>query len=411
MESEPKITPRSNARFFTVVVILFFIIASFFAGFYFGIWQVVRQQFGLTAGEVIKAMPQTLFSSKVDTSLFSKVWQTINNTYVGRPVPESKLFYGALEGMVGSLNDPYSIFLDPDQTTSFNKELNGSLEGIGAELGIKNSQLTVITPLPDSPAAKAGLRSGDKILKVDNRDTAAMSLDEAIGYIRGAKGSTVVLNILSAGDQVARDVSVVRDVITVQSVTWSMKDNAVAYVQINQFNSDTYPSFQKIVNEILVKNPQGLILDLRNNPGGYLDSAVDVTGEFIDKKVIVIEDFGKSKKEYMSQGVAQLKDVKMVVLTNGGSASSAEIVSGALQDYGRATLVGEKTFGKGSVQDFEQFNDGSSLKLTVAKWLTPKGRSIDKEGIVPDVEVPLTDADYNNNRDPQLDKALELLKQ
>lgn len=402
--------PKGGFRLVAAAGILFFIIAAFISGFYFGIWQTIRRQYNLSVADIIRNAPAYVFSDQFDASLFLKVWQSVQEKYVGQPVNDKAVFYGALGGMVRGLDDPYSVFLDPQETTSFNKELSGTFEGIGAEIGIKNEQLTLIAPLPHSPALEAGLKAGDKIFKIDGQDTADMTIDQAIGFIRGPKGTTVVLTVLSSGAAEARDVAIKRDEIKVESVTWEMKGDVV-YVQISHFNSETDGDFKHIIPAVLLAAPRGIILDLRNNPGGYLDAAINVAGEFLEKKVIVLEDFGKSQKEYKSTGTAQLKDVATVVLVNQGSASASEIVAGALQDYGRATVIGEQTFGKGTVQDFEEFSDGSSLKLTVAKWLTPKGRSIDEAGIAPDVAVALTEDDYNRDADPQLDRALEMLRQ
>ncbi|MBU0598303.1 S41 family peptidase, partial [Patescibacteria group bacterium] len=318
---------------------------------------------------------------------------------------------GALKGMIRSLGDPYSIFLDPEETENFTQELSGSFEGIGAEIGIKNDQLTVIAALPNTPAYNAGLKAGDKILKINDFDTIDMSLDMAVSLIRGPQETVVVLTILSSNNDEINEISITRNIIDVESVTWEILDDNIAYIELIHFNSDTYSDFKKIANEIILKNPNGIVLDLRSNPGGYLDNAIDVAGEFLEDKVIVIEDFGDSREEYKSGNNAKLKDIPMVVLVDAGSASASEIVAGAMQDYDRATIVGEMTFGKGSVQDFEEYIDGSSLKITVAKWLTPNGISIEDEGIIPDVEIINTEEDFNNNQDPQLDKALEILKQ
>jgi len=411
MKNNQKTKSKSGLKLLLAVIFIFFVFTSFVVGFYLGIWQVISSQYNLPVTDIIKSAPTYIFSDRVDVGLFWKVWQAINNKFVNQPVNEEDIFYGALQGMVNSLEDPYSIFLDPEQTRAFNKELSGSFEGIGAEIGIKNDQLTIIAPLPGTPAFETGLKSGDRILKIDGQTTKDLTLDQAIILIRGPRGSTVVLSILSDGEEEIREVSIKRDIIKVESVTWEMKDNSIAYIQIAHFNSDTYSDFKKIVNEVIIQSPRGIVLDLRNNPGGYLDTAIDIAGEFLEKRVIVIEDFGKTKKEYKSKGTAQFKDIKTVVLVNGGSASASEIIAGALQDYQRATIIGEQTFGKGSVQDFEEFPDGSSLKLTVAKWLTPKGRLIEEEGVTPDIEVAFTEEDYNNDLDPQLAKALEILQE
>ncbi|MCH7492545.1 S41 family peptidase, partial [Patescibacteria group bacterium] len=290
-----------------------------------------------------------------------------------------------------------------------NKELNGTFEGIGTEIGIKNNLLTIIAPLPDTPAARAGLKAGDTILKIDDEETIDLRIDQAVRLIRGPKGSVVVLTVVSKGENEAREVSIVREVIKIDSVSWEMLDNNIAYIEIVHFDSNTDENFKIIANEIIVANPDGLIIDVRNNPGGFLDSVVAIAGVLLKEEVIVIEASGNERSEIKSTTSPKLGEIEIVVLVNGGSASASEILAGALQDYDRAIILGEQTFGKGSVQDFEEFRDGSSLKLTVSKWLTPKGRSINEDGITPDIEVPFTDEDYNNDLDPQLDAAVALI--
>jgi carboxyl-terminal processing protease len=345
----------------------------------------------------------------VDFNLFWEVWSLVQKNYVHQPVTDTKLFYGALSGLVFALDDPYSVFFDPEMAEKFQQELEGTFSGIGAELGIKERQLTIIAPLPDTPAARAGLKAGDKILLIDGKETTEMALDYAVSLIRGQEGTEVTLTIWREGWERPQDFKITRGKIEIASVKWEMKGD-IAYIEINHFNEDTSGRFNQAVNELITKNPKGLVLDLRNNPGGFLSTAVEVAGEWIEKNVVVIEqrDDGE-KNEEKSDGLARLQGLKTVVLINEGSASASEIVAGALQDYGKATLVGKKTFGKGSVQNLEPLSDGSAVKITVAEWLTPKGRHIDKEGITPDVEVDLTEDDYNANRDPQLDKAIEIL--
>ncbi|MBI5071333.1 S41 family peptidase [Candidatus Falkowbacteria bacterium] len=348
-------------------------------------------------------------SKDIDFNLFWQVWDLAKNDYVHQPVQDTKLFYGALAGIISSLDDPYSVFFDPQTAEDFKKELEGTFSGIGAELGIKNKQLTIIAPLPDTPAEKAGLKAGDRILAIDGKDTTDMALDYAVSIIRGEKGTDVTLTIWREGWEKSEDFKITRDQIEVASVKWEMKGD-IAYIEINHFNEDTTRRFNQAVTELIAKNPKGLILDLRNNPGGFLDTAVEVAGEWVSNDVIVVEQMDDGQKnEERSSGLARLENLKTVVLVNQGSASASEIVGGALQDYGKATLVGEKTFGKGSVQNLEPLPDGSAVKITVAEWLTPKGRQIDKEGIAPDVEIKLTEEDYNANRDPQMDKAIEII--
>ncbi len=346
-----------------------------------------------------------------DGDLFQHVWSSLKENYVKQPVEDKDLFYGSLEGLVGGIDDPYSVFLDPDSAKKFLEDMAGSFEGVGMELGIKDDRLTVIAPLSDTPAFRAGLRAGDKIFGIDDQDTSVMSLDEAIHLIRGPKGTTVKLTIWHEGDTKTEDVEITRDVIDIKTVSWELKGNKVAYLKISHFSEDTWKDFQDVAIVITRADPRGLILDLRNNPGGYLDTAVDMAGYWLGKKVVVISrDAQGTEKEYQANNEGDLRHIPTVVLVNQGSASASEILAGALQDYKQATILGEKTFGKGSVQELENLKDGSALKLTVAYWYTPLGRSINEEGIVPDIEVGMTEDDYLHERDPQLDKALSILE-
>ncbi|MBI5731740.1 MAG: PDZ domain-containing protein [Candidatus Magasanikbacteria bacterium] len=321
----------------------------------------------------------------VNFSLYWDVWNRLQEKYIGQPVKDSNLFYGSLEGMAAATGDPYTIFLRPQKAERFNQDLSGTFSGIGAELGMKKDLITIIAPLADSPAEKAGIKAGDKILAVDGKETYGWTLDEAVSKIRGLKGTPVKLLILSNGQKAPREVTIIRDIIKVKSVVWEMKDNNIAYLKIANFSEDTAELFDEAVRKITLKNPQALVLDLRNNPGGYLDTAVRVASEWITKGAIVQEKFSDGRVEtYLTNGKHRLDGLKTWILVNQGSASASEIVAGALQDYGQAMVAGEKTFGKGSVQDYEQLPDGSGLKITVAEWLTPKGRQINKNGVMPD---------------------------
>ncbi|MBI4457813.1 PDZ domain-containing protein [Candidatus Uhrbacteria bacterium] len=406
-------SPRPLRRWAPLVLATLLIIGSFAGGFFVGRAKGVGQ---VPAGEGQvtnrEAPPPYLFKD-VDFNQFWNVWKLVKEKYVGQPVSDVKMFYGAMAGMVAALGDPYSIYLDPEFADKFSQELSGTFEGIGAEIGVKKNQLTVIAPLSGTPAERAGLKSGDHILAIDGADTTGMTVEEAVTRIRGKKGTEVKLMVIRETLKEPKEIAIVRDAIVVVSVKWSVKEaggKKIGVITISHFNDDTTERFNQAVREVLMQNIDGLALDLRNDPGGFLETAIDVAGEWIHEDVVVVEKFSDGqKKDYLSDGLARLADVPTVVLVNGGSASASEIVAGALQDYGKAKLVGEKTFGKGSVQDYMEFDDGSALKVSIALWLTPKGRSINQEGIAPDVEVKMTEEDYDADRDPQMDKALELL--
>jgi carboxyl-terminal processing protease len=352
-----------------------------------------------------------LNNKKLDVNLFEQVWQIAQTEYVKQPVNDKDLFYGSLRGIVSALKDPYSIFLDPTTATSFKQEINGSFEGIGIEIGIKNNQLTVVAPLPGTPADKAGLKAGDKIIGINRLDTTNMAVDYAATLIRGKGGTKVKLTIMRQGWTQPKDIEIVRAKIIIKTIEWEIKNNNVVYLKISHFDGTTGQDLAVAVKEIMTHNPQKMILDLRNNPGGYLDSAVDIAGYWLPNKTVVISKDAQKQAEVFKAGKhGQFADVKLIVLINGGSASAAEILAGALQDYQKGALVGETTFGKGSVQDLIDLPGGSSIKVTVAYWYTPKERQINDIGINPDIKVGLSSEDYNQNKDPQLDKALELLK-
>jgi carboxyl-terminal processing protease len=361
----------------------------------------------------IGSNPPNGVAKSLDFQEFWDLWDVLSTKYYKQPLDEQKLLYGAMQGLAAATEDPYTVFFEPKMAEEFSQSLEGKFEGIGAEIGMKDQQLQIIAPLPDTPAAKAGLLPGDAILAIDATTTEAMTVEEAVSLIRGKKGTTVTLTIGRVNEKKeARqlEISIVRDTIIVKSVRVSYPENGIALIELTNFNMDTTEEFSRAADEILSKNVKGLILDLRNDPGGFLDRATAVAGEWVGDQVVVSERRqGITVDEFRGTGKGRLKNVPTVVLVNEGSASAAEIVAGALQDYGLAKLVGKKTFGKGSVQDYTELKSGAAIKVTVAEWLTPKGRFINEVGIDPDVEVDRTEEDYHADRDPQLKKAIELL--
>lgn len=349
----------------------------------------------------------------VNFKLYWDTWNILKDKYYDKNIADTKLFYGSLMGMVASLSDPYSVFMTPTDADQFQQDLSGSFEGIGAEIAVKNSQLLIVSPLDDSPAMKAGLKPRDWIIKINGTSTEGMNANQAVNLIRGKAGSKVILTVYREGWKEPKDFEIIRGKIVVKSVSWSYESaGTIAVIKVRQFNDDTLPLFNNAIKEILVK-PQikGIVLDLRNNPGGYLEVAVQMAGEWDgDKSVVFEKNRNGDQTNHPAYIIPRLTGYKTVVLIDGGSASASEIVAGALQDWGSAKLVGEKSFGKGSVQNLNDLPDGSQIKLTIAKWFTPSGRSIDEQGIEPDFKVALTEEDFNKDRDPQLVKALELLK-
>ena len=355
---------------------------------------------------------KTSKSANVDFGNFWNVWDKIVTTYDGK-IDYQKMIDGAINGMVASVGDPYTLYMTPEQTKSFDQELEGSINGIGAEVGIKDNKVIVISPISGSPAERAGIMANDIILTIDGTDTTGMDLGTAVSKIRGEVGTKVKLKIERAGKQL--DFEVTRAKVDTKSVIWSIKDNNIGYIEITRFDSNTTTLVKQAASEFKEKDVKGIIIDLRNNPGGYLDSAVEVSSEFIKSGLVVSEksvERDNIQQKYYASGKGTLLDtsIPVVVITNGGSASASEIVAGAIQDNKRGILLGEKTFGKGSVQTVQSLADGSSIRITIAHWFTPNGKNISKEGIKPDVEIKMTEDDIANQKDPQLDKSIEYIK-
>lgn len=373
-----------------LAIILFII--SFGLGVLIGrAWHVKKQITGENGEvQIAKVLNLNRATSRagVEFSQFWEVWDKIKAKYVKQPVKDADMFYGAIQGLVMALGDPYSLYLPPQAAEEFAKDLSGELEGIGAEIGVKDGQLVVVAPLPDSPAEKSGLRPGDKILFIDKESTFGLDVITAVGKIRGQAGTKVTLTIARNGLTKSTEVEIVREKINVPSILFSVKPNNIGYLRVMQFNDETTRQLAKYIRQMRAKNVGGVILDLRNNPGGYMDAAVEMASEWIRDGVVVSEKgVDGLNNNHFTAGRHALAEMPTVVLINKGSASASEIVAGALQDYKKAILLGEKTFGKGSVQDFETFSDGSALKLTVAEWFTPQGRNINKEGVAPDIEI------------------------
>lgn len=408
---------RENLKkFIPGMVLAVVLLLTFWGGFYAGkgnsMWAGKNSRILAYSEEAKNATTAVSPDDVFDFNLYWEVWDSLKQNHVDKNmIKDKELFYGSLTGLAQSLDDPYTVFMDPKTAQEFADDLAGTFEGIGAEVGMRNDIVTIIAPLDGMPAQKAGLRAGDKVYAIDGESTIGLTVDQAVKKIRGEKGTKVILTILRGTGEKAMDITITRDVIFVKSVKTEMRSDGIFIIKISNFNDDTLNLFNAAVNEALVKNPKGIILDLRNNPGGYLETSVALASEWIEAGPVVAEQFGENKRnEYFSNGRARLKNFPTVVLVNSGSASASEIVAGALRDYKKATLVGEQTYGKGSVQTLQNLSDGSALKITIAKWLTPAGDFINEKGIAPEIEVKLGQTDIDKNIDPQMNKALELLK-
>jgi len=401
----------SKTRHITTVllaVVLFFL--TFVVGIYVG--NSNRPEADKILGLTNKETP--VLTTRTDFSSFWKAWNAINEKYPGAAkITDQNRVYGAIAGLVGSLNDPYSVFFAPEEAKAFEEEIAGSFDGIGMEVGMKEKVLTVIAPLKDTPAYRANIKSGDKILKIDKKVTSGLSVDEAIKLIRGPKGTSVTLTIFREGLQQPKEITIVRDTINVPTLDTELRKDGIFVIKLYSFSANAANLFRNAMKQFTNSGSDKLLLDLRGNPGGYLDAAVDMASWFLKGgKTVVTEDYGNNKtaEVFRSKGYDIFNDkLKFVILIDGGSASASEILAGAMQDNGRAKLVGAQSFGKGSVQEVVKITSDTILKITVAKWLTPNGTSISEKGLTPDYPVEITQKDFDAKKDPQLDKAVELL--
>lgn len=367
--------------------------------------------------EIVNKTPR---DQTVDFSLFWQVFDLLNQRYLNRPLKAQELLYGAVRGLTAAVGDPYTAFLNPEQNALLQDSLNGEYEGVGAELGMREGQLVVIAPLDGSPAKAAGVRAGDKILRIENEETAGVTLTEAVTKIRGKAGTVSTLTLGRGDADKPFEVKITRARIAVPSVSWEKKSaaatgsEAVYYLRLSRFGENTNSEWEKMVREIVVddtKAPRVVVLDLRSNPGGFLDSAVFVASEFIEEGLIVSEEFGDgARRDFTVNRRGALLGTKVVVLLNEGSASASEIVAAALKHYRGAIFVGKDSFGKGTVQEARDLPGGAGVHITVARWLTPKGESLEGHGLKVDEKVDLTEEDINNDQDPQLKKAQEIAK-
>ena len=352
-------------------------------------------------------------ASAADFGTFWEAWQDINNLYLRNPdVSGTAKVYGAVNGLVESLGDPYTEFFSPADNQQFQQTISGNFGGIGAELGTDaKNEIAIIAPLKGTPAEAAGLKAQDVIVAINGSSTDSMTVDQAVNIIRGPIGTKVDLAIMRSGWDKSQDFTITRANIQVPIVDFEMKGN-IAHITLDEFDQTANQLFYQALTKALGANAKGIVLDLRNDPGGYLDVAVDLAGYFLKPGSLVVSEVGRTvaTTTYTTSGDGALDTFPMVILVNGGSASASEILAGALHDDRGIKLIGDKTFGKGTVQELENLSDGSSIKITVAHWVLPSGKIIDHQGIEPDYKVPMTASDTANKLDPQLDKAIQVLQ-
>ncbi len=403
---------KLNLRSARLIIIVFLlVVVSGWTGFWLG-----THQFQINFGQkpsikIDRKIP--VDKQDIDFSLFWDVWDRLERNYLNKEdINPAQMVFGAIQGMVASLDDPYTVFLKPPENKEVKEDLNGAFEGVGIQLGYKDDQLAVIAPLKGTPADKAGVKAGDLILKIEEEATVGLSLDEAVERIRGPKGSKVKLTLLHSGEKDSYEVEIVRDTIIVLSVEvdfLSSNNQTIAHLKLMKFGDRTADEWEKAVNQILDHQPQvdGVILDLRNNPGGYLTGSVFIASEFLSSGIIVQQEQANGFKEtYSVDRQGQLLSQPLAVLINEGSASASEIVAGSLRDYQRAEIVGTKSFGKGTIQEAEDLPGGAGLHITTARWLLPSGESVDEIGLKPDIEIK---DNPETETDEELDKAVETL--
>ncbi len=405
---------KLNLRSARLIIFVFLLTAiSGGLGFFLGTHRVKVELAKFPSLKIERKVPQD--KQEVDFSLFWDVWDRLEKDYLDKnALDPSEMIYGAIRGMVASLGDPYTVFLKPPEKKEVKEDLNGAFEGIGIQLGYQDEQMAVIAPLSGTPAFKAGLKAGDLILKINDQPTNNISLPEAVRLIRGPKGTEIVLTLLHKGETDPYKAKIIRDTIIVPSVKVEFIGDKedIAHLKLLKFGDRTSGEWHQAISDILAHDPQvkGIILDVRNNPGGYLSGSVFIASEFLTSGVIVQQEYngGEKKETFSVNRAGKLTTQPLVVLINKGSASASEIVAGALQDYKRATIVGEKSFGKGTIQEAQDLPGDTGLHITTARWLLPLGSSINKIGVTPDNEI--ADNLETEDIDEQLQKAIELLE-
>ncbi len=399
--------PAKSKIFFVIAAILI-LAATFALGAFFGYDQ--RPEVEKVLGVINQEPPP---ATAVDFGPFWKAWRIVEEKYAAPDgVDRQTMVWGAIRGALEALDDPYTTFFPPEEKKLFESEIKGNFGGVGMEIGVRKGILTVVAPLKGTPAFAAGIKAGDKILKIDERDTVDLTTEEAVRLIRGEKGTVVKLLILSENKDKPREISITRDIIRIPTLDTEQKNDGVFMIKLYNFSAEAPYEFRQALRQFVLSGSDKLIIDVRNNPGGFLEASVDIASWFLDTGEVVVREKFKSGEEqlYRSRGYNPFDKLPLVILVNKGSASASEILAGALKDHQKAKLVGEKTFGKGSVQEVIEVTDDTSLKITIARWLTPGGRDISQSGLAPDVEIKASEEDEAKGRDVQLERALEIIK-
>lgn len=407
---------RSAQAVLLAVLGVALLVSGFSGGFIAGHFLPLEQGIPAALAPVVATGPAP--SSATPANLenlfkpFWEAWQLVHTQFVDQPVDDTKLMQGAMRGMMDALGDPQSSYMDPSTFESANADLEGSYEGIGAVVDTSGKYLTIISTFPASPAEDAGLRSGDQIVGLDHEDLTGIAPEVVRQRVKGPAGTAVHLTIARAGESKPLELDITRARITTDAVTSKTLEGGIAYIKIPTFGSNTTKELTAALRKLTAEKPKGIVLDLRDNGGGYLETAVEVVSQFQDSGVVLYEEYGDGRrKPYNALGGGLATKIPMVVLINEGSASASEITAGALQDYGRAKVVGVTSYGKGSVQNWIPVsNDQGAVRITIARWLTPNDRQIDQKGLTPDVYIEITDADRTAKRDPQLDAAVKTLE-
>ncbi|MBN1618772.1 PDZ domain-containing protein [Candidatus Dojkabacteria bacterium] len=410
------VSSLSINRFLNFIGLVLVIFCVFTVGFFSGkVWGGSKSN---DVSNLYKIVGKTENNdvTELDFDRFWEVWETLATQYVDKDLDQQEMYYGAIKGMVDGLDDPATVYLTPEETQQYKDGNQGKFEGIGAEMGYEDGYVVIISPLEGSPAIEAGLKSGDKVLKVDGNDVTGKGLYEVVALLRGEKGTDVEITVLHKDGSETEDIVVTRDEIKAPSITFEGMEGDIAVVDVDRFTESSLVAWEQkwdsVIEDVKKEKPKALVIDLRGNPGGYFSAAVWAAGDFLDSGTVVVkqEDREGDQTSFTVDRDGNMLDIPVVVLVNGGSASASEIFAGAMQQNDRAYIIGEETYGKGTAQDIVDFTDGSSLHITIFKWLLPDGTWLNPDNVIePDKKIDISDQEFKDGDDPQMDEALKYL--